>query len=43
VVDAGPVEVEKEEEQSIPVPSYAAGALVVVGGVLIVVDWQRTG
>ncbi|HHP7239144.1 MAG TPA: hypothetical protein ACFCU0_12010 [Longibacter sp.] len=43
VVDAGPVEVEKEEEQSIPVPSYAAGALVVVGGVLIVVDWQRNG
>ncbi|PEN14263.1 hypothetical protein CRI94_04285 [Longibacter salinarum] len=41
VVDAGPLEIQKEEERTLPIPTYAAGGLILVGGVLLVVDWQQ--
>ena len=36
VIDAGPIEVEAEERNAIPVPDIAAGAVVMAGVVLAV-------
>ncbi len=41
VVDAGPLQVEREEEHRIPVGPVASGVLIVVGGVLTVVGFRR--
>lgn len=41
VADVGPVEVEKEEERSIPITPVAAGGAVVVGIGLVVVGVRR--
>lgn len=38
VVDAGPIEVEKQEQQSIPVTPVASGVVLVAGIALIAVD-----
>jgi hypothetical protein len=43
VVDAGPLEVEKKEEKTLPIPPYAAGGLIAVGGALLLVDYRRNG
>ena len=43
VVDAGPLEVEQEKEQEIPITPVASGVLIVVGGVLTVVGFRRSG
>ncbi|NBB99912.1 MAG: DUF3185 domain-containing protein [Bacteroidetes bacterium] len=42
VVDAGPLEVEREQEQEIPLSPIASGVLIVVGGVLTVVGFRRS-
>ena len=41
VIDAGPLQVEQEQERSLPITPIASGILVVVGGVLTVVGTQR--
>ena len=41
VIDAGPLQVEREQERSLPITPIASGILVVVGGVLTVVGTQR--
>lgn len=38
VVDAGPLEVEREKERTLPIPPYAAVAVALAGGALVVVD-----
>jgi len=43
VVDAGPLQVEQEQERQIPFSPVAAGILIVVGGVLTVVGFRRSG
>lgn len=42
VADIGPLEVEREKERSLPVTPMAAGALVVIGGVVTVMGIRRT-
>lgn len=42
VVDAGPLQVEREKEQTLPVPPYAALAVALAGGVLVVVDRMKS-
>lgn len=42
VVDVGPLQVEQEQEQEIPLTPVASGALIVVGGVLTVVGFRRS-
>jgi len=41
VIDAGPLQVEREQERSLPITPVASGILVVVGGVLTVVGTQQ--
>lgn len=41
VANVGPLEVEQEEEQSIPITPVAAGGAVAVGIGLLVVDRRR--
>ena len=41
VIDMGPLQVEREEERSVPITPVASGVLVVVGGVLTVVGMRR--
>lgn len=41
VIDAGPIEVEAEQRQSIPIPDVAAGAAVASGIVLTLVGAAR--
>ena len=41
VIDVGPLQVEREEERSLPITPVASGALVVVGGALMVVGMRR--
>lgn len=41
VLDIGPVEVEKQEEKTIPITPVAAGIAVVGGVVLVVIDSRR--
>lgn len=41
VVDVGPLQVEREQERSLPITPVASGILVVVGGVVTVVGRQR--
>lgn len=41
VIDAGPLEVERTQERSLPITPLASGILVVVGGALTVVGTQR--
>lgn len=41
VVDVGPVEVERQEERSIPITPIAAGGAIVIGAGLIVVGSRR--
>jgi hypothetical protein len=41
VVDVGPVEVERQEERSIPIAPIAAGGAIVIGAGLIVVGSRR--
>jgi len=43
VVDAGPLEVEKTEEQQLPITPYVSGGAVVVGIGLVVVGMKRNG
>lgn len=40
VADVGPVEVEKEEERTIPITPLASGGAIVLGIGLLVVDRQ---
>lgn len=37
VVDVGPLQVEQEQERSLPITPVASGILVVAGGVIMVV------
>lgn len=41
ILDAGPVEVEKQERKTIPVTPLAAGIAVAGGVVLVVLDSRR--
>ncbi|MFP4228506.1 MAG: DUF3185 domain-containing protein [Salinivenus sp.] len=41
VVDMGPLQVEREEERSLPITPVGSGILVLVGGVLTVVSMRR--
>lgn len=41
VIDMGPLQVEREEEHSLPITPVASGILVVVGGALTVVGIRR--
>lgn len=41
VVDMGPLQVEREQERSLPITPVASGILVVVGGALIVVGMRQ--
>lgn len=41
VADVGPVEIEKEEEQSIPIGPIASGVVVVGGIALLVVGFRE--
>lgn len=41
VVDMGPLQVEREQERSLPITPVASGILVVVGGALVVVGMRR--
>ena len=36
VLDAGPIEIEAEQERSIPIPDIASGAAVVAGLVMVI-------
>lgn len=42
VVDAGPLEVEREKEQSVPIPQTAAIVVALAGGALVVVDRMKS-
>lgn len=42
VVDVGPLEVEREQEQEVPITPIASGVLIVIGGVLTVVGFRRS-
>jgi len=42
VVDAGPLEVEREKEQSVPIPQTAAIVVALARGALVVVDRVRS-
>jgi len=41
VVDMGPLQVEREQERSLPITPVASGILVVVGVALIVVEMRQ--
>lgn len=41
VADLGPLEVEREEEQRIPITPIASGVLIVVGGGLTIVGSRQ--
>jgi hypothetical protein len=41
VIDVGPLQVEREEERTLPITPVASGILVVVGGVLTMVGMRR--
>ncbi len=41
VVDAGPIKIDKQEDNWIGWPSYAGAAIAVIGVVLIVVDKRK--
>lgn len=41
VVDVGPVQVEQEQERSVPITPVASGILIVAGGVILVVGRRR--
>ena len=41
VVDAGPVEIERQEERSIPITPVAAGGAILIGTGLVVVGSRR--
>lgn len=41
VIDVGPLQVEREQERSLPITPVASGVLIVVGGVLMVVGTRR--
>jgi hypothetical protein len=43
VVDAGPLEVEKTEENRLPITPYVSGGAVAVGIGLVVVGMKRNG
>jgi uncharacterized membrane protein YidH (DUF202 family) len=43
VLDVGPMEVERQEEKTVPITPIAAGAAVVGGIVLVVIDSRREG
>lgn len=43
ILDMGPVEVEKQEQRTVPVTPVAAGIAVVSGVVLVVIDLRRKG
>lgn len=43
VANVGPLEVEKQEERTIPITPLAAGGAVVLGIGLLVVDRRREG
>lgn len=40
VVDVGPLQVEQEEERSVPITPVASGILMLAGGVVVVVGRQ---
>lgn len=42
VLDVGPVEVERQEEQTIPITPVASGIVLVVGIGLVVIDSRKT-
>lgn len=42
VAEIGPVEVQAEERETLPIPAIAAGAAVVAGIVLVVVGSRRS-
>lgn len=42
VVDVGPVEVERQQERSIPITPVAAGGAILVGAGLVVVGSRRS-
>lgn len=41
VVDMGPLQVEQEQERSLPITPMVSGILVVVGGVITVMGGRR--
>ena len=41
VADVGPIEIEKQEQESIPISPWASGAAVVVGIALVAIDARR--
>lgn len=41
VVDMGPLQVEREQERSVPITPVASGILVLVGGALTAVGTRR--
>lgn len=41
VIDMGPLQVEREQERSLPITPVASGILIVVGGALTVVGMRR--
>lgn len=41
VIDIGPIEINKEEKRTIPIPPILGGSLIVVGGVLLVVGIKK--
>jgi uncharacterized membrane protein YidH (DUF202 family) len=41
VIDLGPLQVEREQERSLPITPLASGILVVMGGALTVVGMRR--
>ena len=43
ILDVGPVEVERQEQRTIPITPVAAGIAVVSGVVLVVIDSRRGG
>jgi len=42
VVDVGPLEVEREEERSLPITPIASGALIVIGGGITVMGMRQS-
>lgn len=43
VIDAGPVEVEAEQQRTVRIPDIASGAAVAAGVVLVIVGAGRNG
>lgn len=41
VIDVGPLQVEREQERSLPITPLASGLLVLAGGALTVVGMRR--